>query len=936
MEQMANSSTYGRTRGRFFEAGAVAADAPESVVFLSLDRNINHLRIQTFLPQIADLEKDAIEQAIKDANQQCEQAIEKKSQSHSELEKSIANIMCCLAYFKLGQQYAKMAQWYFMQNDFKRGRYYYRKARSEYTKILTKYAWEDSLRKIPATSQTQNLIRSTQEAHFNFHFEIVLLNFIHYQNGLHILSETETQSLYDEFFASCESAERINASFADLHFLKTIFLFNFVRTIENLNGAIKAARRFLAHSLDGEQKNLIATIVRMHTVLEDDTNPDMSYETAVPEDASQKIKNSLVNIFFEYVYGQLKNKDLTRFVAGDAPVDSDSSSILIFNNNRMIISIANIYKFMAHFRNITAKFQFTADPKLNAKIIAVLHKENLLDNNGNLIRDNINQQKILLIEMILKPYLPNRGDLTGHNFTFDALLESMIQREDYLQESYDGFSPEMALFLLGKSLQVLPRALCQRANETIPLIDSALTYRDNIRRTQSDAEVEDIITRFIDDLYQKHQSMKMLLITCPVLINLVDNAEYRHSIYILFKKDEGEIKIQIINSGFGLTQFHTADDQTICVREYILENPEESRHVFREYLHILFGLSRISVTTNDAYMENLAHAYHFGAHNFNYNNALIFPKQVTGNCTVFGAQWALRTALSLSEVDHNKLTLDFAKGCDILATDIRTAPQQTIDELLDLIPNNLYEDRIKFPCGYESIARKKFKPPASHHTSEYSPGIAGTNHHIIPQSYLQFLFDKLNSSHSSLLCDVLDKPRRTVITKKQFAYGNFALFHGPSNRSDDPEDSKLDQFGGIETKLPIGFPEARWHALQKIGGLLKQLLTLDLVNFNLQKAKVFAECVTELTNIAGDPTRTIVFAEATPGAVWEIDPTDTSKYQLKQVIPTIGVENTFDEHEILSTPVAYYAYLPFEMLNEFLSSTAEEFSATSSSGYVRK
>lgn len=59
---------------------------------------------------------------------------------------------------------------------------------------------------------------------------------------------------------------------------------------------------------------------------------------------------------------------------------------------------------------------------------------------------------------------------------------------------------------------------------------------------------------------------------------------------------------------------------------------------------------------------------------------------------------------------------------------------------------------------------------------------------------------------------------------------------------------------------------------------------------------------------------------------------DASKYQLKQVTPTIVLQNTSDEHAILNAMVAYCVYLPPEILNNFLSSMVEESTTASKSG----
>ncbi len=665
----------------------------------------------------------------------------------------------------------------------------------------------------------------------------------------------------------------------DLLFIKTIFLLDFLCVPEFRDVLketyLRAAESFLQHS---QNNNINATIAFFHQIIKkmlSNEQVNITYESVIPTNAPSEIKWFFANIYFESVYAQFENNDLTVFIPGSSPNQSHESALLAFENIGMSISIANIYKFMAHFRNITAKFQVAANPRLNTDILEALHTHHFLDARGNIRNDLSEAEETFfasLMQSVYQIYFPNMS-VALEDLSPTALSQQMNNRSELLEDLYDGLSPEMALFLLSNSLGVLPSFECQKANDCFFLIKRTLWYRVAPSLAQKLVSIENLVAQFQSEL--EKDSIKMLLITCPVLKEAA--TEFRHSIYVLFHQTGSHIKIQIINTGLGGEQFHQKEDGIFSVRELILENKTS----LQSYLITLLNLSSKIVGTSDEFMQELSTAYHLNGAEFAFTE-MTFPNQVTGNCTIFGAQWALRTALTLTEAEHDKLTLDFAKGADRLASQIRAheiveAPPECV------ISEGLPEDRLKFDCGYTSIPRKKFPAPSSHSTSEYAPGTPGTNHHIIPQTYLQFLYDELYISDRDLLCDVLDKPHGTVITKKQFAYGYFDLFHGPSNRSDDPKDDTTDPLNkeqGIEKKQPDGFPQTRWDALQEIGSTLKTALNTTGLS-PADKITAINSCKAQLAIIASDATRTQCFKEVSAGDVWEIDPIDATKYKLK-------------------------------------------------------
>ncbi len=852
----------------------------------------NYLQIRGVLPAFTEMELLFIQGAIKDALERVTDALEiLDSPRNNKESKIVARLSCCLAYFDLGQQYAKKGQAYFIQGNAETGLEWAGEAEQAYLAV-EEFKWDRALeqyynKKLSRKTTLEKPLTKWEalEKRFDCHSQMALLYFLAYQHRPAAMSKIEAKPLLDKFLKASDLAFAIQKDHADLWFIRTVFLIDFLSvpfSHKPLRRQLRmqymdSARAFLKYSPDDENRRMIAFTHQVFEKMFTHKGALPTYEATVPLTASPEMKHFFANVYFESIYAQFEHQDLLVFTGDDFPEHAEESSLLSFDDMGMQVSIANLYKFMAHFRNITAQFQVAANPQLNADILDALRKNAFLDIRGNIKSDLSDAEEALFVSLlhsIYQVYFPGK-EVSLESLSPKALSEQMVWRCDRLEELYDGLSPEMALFLLGKSLSVLPEAQCSAVDAVIGMLKSALQYRT----APLFAEVDDRAVQFQSGLVEGQP--KILLVTTPVLIK--EGAEYRHSLYAIFHQAEAEITIQIINAGLGVEQFHYHPDGHACVRQVVLPNTLHNQELLLNYLGVLFGLSAQQVATTSDWADALSPAYHFNGVAFDLNPALTFPAQVTGNCTVFGAQWACRIALGLSESEHDKLTLDFARGTDLLATHVRAgAALAVIPE--KVIPEGLPEDRIKFPCGYTSIARKKFPAPGSHSTPEYAPGISGTNHHILPQSYLQFLYDEISGSDPNLLCDVLGKPHGTAVTKKQFAYGHFDLFHGPKERSDDPEDSKSDPYGGVETKPPIGFPGTRWGALQTIATTLKTALTTPGLSA-VDKTSAIVICKTQLQEIAKDPTRTTDFKEAVAGSAWETDPADATKYRLKTPAP---------------------------------------------------
>lgn len=854
----------------------------------------NYLQIIGTLPFFTDIEMQQIKENIKKARKRIKEAEKAfNSPANTFNSKIAASLACCLAYLDLGQQYSKKAQALFISGDTETGDAFVEYAEEKYKKI-EEYKWKNCIHQVYDTGTFPITPSHSKEDAlqdiFAFYRELSLLYFLKYKHRSENSNKRDFKNLLDKFLISVETALNLRPNNNDLLFIKTVFLLDFLSLPELVSSIkekyLQAADNFLQHGQNDSKKAMIAFSHQIIQKIFSNEPVNMSYESFIPTDVSSEIRWFFANIYFEYVYGQFANTDLTIFIPGSAPEKSDETAFLALEDIGMNISIANLYKFMAHFRNITAKFQVAANPRLNADVLDALYTHGFLDAQGN-IRSNLSEAEqtffASIMQSVYQMYFSNTPVVLKDLSPTD-LSQQMNDRRELLKDLYDGLSPEMALFLLSKSLDILPSFECQKADNCCSIIKSALWYRAAPVFAQAPIPLENLVDQFQSEL--KDGAVKMLLITCPVLKDA--ELEFRHSIYVIFHRISTQIKIQIVNAGLGNEQFHQNSDEKLYVRQYELNNPEESQELFKSYLTLLFNLSTKVVQTTGVFMDELANAYCFNGNEFIFTEN-IFPSQVAGNCTVFGAQWALRIALGLTETEHDKLMLDFAKGTDLLASKIRS---HEVDEPCELIiQEGLPEDRLRFNCGYVSIPRKKFKAPSSHSTPAYASGTPGTNHHIVPQSYLQFLYDKLNTTDMDLLCDVVGKPHGTHITKKQFAYGNFDLFHGPECRSDDPKDDTTDPLHeeqGIEKEQPYGFDTNRWNALQAIGSTLRAALNTTGLS-PAEETTAINNCKAQLAIIASDVTRITCFKETAAGSVWEPDPNDPTKkkYRLKTSTPAL-------------------------------------------------
>lgn len=850
------------------------------------------------VPSLARPQESALLQKLRKAEMTKDFFIPLLESSPTNEQKTVANILCCLALFDCGQKHAQLAQFYFDTGNSKKGMEHVKESKKFY-KAADEKNWRALINTTETNPKFQALSKKppsrleSLQNEFGFYYESALVVILQFKAIREKYGECHDTKLIDDFLSSYEKAKavkeeiklitnginNIRDNYKNLVKLKIFFLICFLGNDDEIQKKfIESKKEFFEFHNDTEKES---KIIKFLLEVENQINP--TYEEAVPTLSDDTVSIFFANVFFTHVYAQFKNQDLIIFDPMQLPKNLDTTQYFEFVEKGCIrISIGDLYKFMAHFGNITAQFQFSSNPILNAKIRNALHKAKVLDEHGRIIKD-LNETDKEAIEIALNC----TGYFKESNFDFQIFLDEVEAKKSQLKKLYDGFPPEKALFLLKESLISLgSRACCKYAAKAIQLLDDALISRDTFR--QFELEKNDnspseqinhhpLAQKFIETLCPE-RPIKILQISSPAFV-FDENVE-RHAIFVIFRKEKNDlITVQIINGGLGVGDFHTRiNGDRALVKQATATSQELIPYVsmlFELYSHEIF-VDQIEFITNP--MRSI---YSFDGLKFQDGQAW-FLTQVTGNCTIFGAQWALNIALGLNEAEHNKLTLDFARGCDLLASRIRgTGPSSA--PLGDLPQYELRDETILFPCGYTSKSRQTFKAPGKHRVKEYLPGVPGTNHHVIPQSYLQFLYDELNASDRNLLRRVVGNPPGSPATKKQFAYGNFAMFHGPSVRSDDPEDSQNDPYGGMETQPPIGFPPARWNALRTIGTQLKALLTANPIDFGKQKAAVLATCKTQLSDIVTDGIPTSCFREAAPGTVWELDPNDPtrSKYRLR-------------------------------------------------------
>lgn len=862
----------------------------------------NYLQLTGVLPK-ASMELFAIKYAVNltlDAVTQSEAALKN---SYNKDAKIVAKIVCCFAYFNCGQQLAKLAQYYFFHGDRGKGFAVTEKAQAYYHKVEELH-WNTLIRqyydgrKIYRRRDKSGAGHSREElmeAKFFYHFEVVVIHFLYFHAMLEANSFFTAESgktWLGHFLKNCHEAESINSTHTDLLFVKIMVLINFLhfQDKEIIREFFRATQAFIEHAALADKKR--KQIVFIDSVLREmrKNSVSLSYRLVVPEALDDPNRHFFINVFLETAYGRLKNKDLLIFYPGFSPADLLVKHILIFDGIKMVFSIADFYKLLAHFRSITLRLQFTADPALNSRISQALLVADIIDAEGNFTEDLSEEDEQSARSALLSVYQDHfskgvDGALM-QTLSFKQLRENFLQQRAHVRALYDGFAPEKALFLVGRALEetrltsLNPRSL---VIQVIALIRTAFNYRHQLRTLlKAGVDFLDLANSFVTEILAKEKHTLMLQVTCPALV--VEEDEWRHTVFVIFAKTPDSMRIQVINTGLGAEVFHQHEGQFFPREIEFLLN-EGNILLLRQYVYALFGLMQQIADTQDAFTAALQVLYSLNAENIFVHAATPFLRQVTGNCAVFALQLALRNALNLSDEHYYQLILDIAKGCDVLATVVRAAPLAEDAVIPADVLYDFLDDTITFPCGYTSIPRANFRAPGAHITPLYIPavgavGIPGTNHHIIPQSYLQFLYDKLNAGHSALLAEVLGKPV-AALTKRQFAYGFFDMFHGPRARADDPN-NPAKPYDGLEKKRPKGFLKSRWSALQGIGQSLSYLLKVSTAaQYAALEPVVLINCLSHLMILKSDPSRTQVFSEQFPGQIWKVDSQDPSRYRLR-------------------------------------------------------
>ncbi len=167
--------------------------------------------------------------------------------------------------------------------------------------------------------------------------------------------------------------------------------------------------------------------------------------------------------------------------------------------------------------------------------------------------------------------------------------------------------------------------------------------------------------------------------------------------------------------------------------------------------------------------------------------------------------------------------------------------------------NNCYIPELRFPGFGEDYETGHREAPRMAPLDPFifkGKALPATRHHIIPQTYMQFLYDKLytDGRYRQTLLDACNVSE--PLERDQFIYAPFNLFIGPTkeHRLHDPGE-------GIETYPPQRFPEKNWKILQAIGAILQKWSAITLYNvaneteFKKIEAKILAKCATLLREI---------------------------------------------------------------------------------------
>lgn len=581
------------------------------------------------------------------------------------------------------------------------------------------------------------------------------------------------------------------------------------------------------------------------------------------------------------------------------PSDLNREALISYSSTATSISIGHVYRFLAHFRNITTDYEFATQSSVNRAIKQALFQQGLSDQYGFLtLQTKEDESKAkFIIANTYKKLEPTTFNQTRFSTTLSIsqILEHQQKHQQWLRATYDGFPPDLALLMTSICLSNHPSThLVDNTlkNQIETLIHQAYSFRkstQDIIKAMPQAMLQDfevVASHFVDQFLNSEQTVALIQASIPSL-------DARHSLFVVIKKESDGIAIFLCDGAPKDPRYHGSirDIEGEKHGTVLGFGPFESSsmhiHLLKQYVTRLSFESVRPRQILDRFYTDTTYVYDpfKGQSVFKLNPMGVeHLVQVTGNCTLFGLQLGLGLSFNLGQKEKLQLEAELLIGIDTLSSQIRQS--QAVFERTESPSVFWGNEELIYKNGYDSGPR--MDRPKKYKTGDYTASdgrpIPATNHHILPVPYMKYLFEGegkfgepgLYTSEAALIKQLLGREPtdKNPVALKKFVYAEFNLFKGPEGaiRKDDPTKIDDDPNHGTESKKPADFSQDRWDALQAIDKLLYPWFSKRSSDWTKKgHDEVLKACIPYLQKIAVNPSYLQVHEEKKAGNEWEQD-----------------------------------------------------------------
>lgn len=858
------------------------------------------LSLNESVPEIQPHELDQIQSIIKEKNAQLE-AFEKNytrtsKQGLTEDAKTIGLHIKFMNVMTVAQQYAKLSQYYFKCKNAIQGRLYFNLSLNAYDESLTS-EFSKTVRDAHQVS-----LKTKQGKHLDSPEQYLTTVYSEFVALLKMRIGLSTEAPADSFFYQklhqvCTQALITEPNFLKFQLLKLGALAFLATKLPHILEEIdKYQSGWLPGSFEFIRLGDFRNSILAPTPIE-----------AIPwQNPQEQAKRFYSHLFLREVYDRFQNPDITRFERSYLPTDLNREAPIAYSGINISLSIGQTYRFLAHFRNITSDYEFATQSSVNRAIKQALFEKGLSDQYGFLTLKT-HEDKLKVRSIMANAYKqlePTTFNQTKflETLSIPKILERQQKHQHWLRAAYDGFPPDLAVSMTGICLSNHPSAHLGESRLKAQL-ETSLHQAYGFRKATQDIiianpnalpqDFEGIASQHIDQFLSSNQAVCLIQASIP-------SSDVRHSLFVVVKKESAGISIFLCDGApkdpryDGFIRDIEGEKQSAVLGFGPFEPSSSHINLLKKYVTRLSFESVRPKQILDQFYTDTSYLYApFKGHSIFELKPMGFQHlvQVVGNCTLFGLQLGLGVGFNLSPKEKLQIEAELLVGIDALASQIRHS--QIVFERSDS-PSVFWEnEEKKYSIGYDSGPR--VKRPKDHTTGTYTASdgasVAGTQHHILPASYLQYLFEGgcgepgLYASNPGLIKQLLGRPStdKNPVALSKFVYGGFNLFKGPEGalRSDDPAKVDTDPNHGSESKKPSTLPQGRWDALEAIDKLLHPWLSRSPSDWSkTEHENVLKDCVPHLQKIAADPTYLQVHEEAVPGNDWIKDAT-TGEWRLK-------------------------------------------------------